>query len=352
MCGRRWRSAVKDAKTLPGADCGTDHELLTAKIRIKLKKKKPIKQPTRYNLQNIPSIFKKEVESGIKSIDLDNRMPDELWEEIKNTISERAEKYISKPGKNIKSKWISDEAIKIAQDRRLAKNKKDLIKVRKLTTEFQRQVRKDKENYLNCECQELEENNKKGKTRDLFKKIREITGKFISKLGGLKNKKGKNLTEDSEIKQRWREYTEDLYKRDDSSTEIFEEKDFECEPTVTESEVRWAISELSNQKSPGVDGIPIELFKVVEEETVRALTTLLRQIWDKISWPKEWKQSIYVPIPKKGDPRICSNNRTIALIPHASKILLKILQRRIEPFVEMEMPDVQAGFRRGRGTRD
>ena len=108
-------------------------------------------------------------------------------------------------------------------------------------------------------------------------------------------------------------------------TTIYETKECEEESTILEEEVRKALKALSNGKSPGSDGIPIELLKEVDEEAMKVLTAIFQQIWIKGSGQKQWKESIYVLIPKKGDPRICSNNRTIALISHASKVMLKVI---------------------------
>ncbi|CAF4350556.1 unnamed protein product [Rotaria magnacalcarata] len=124
------------------------------------------------------------------------------------------------------------------------------------------------------------------------------------------------------------------------------------EPDILESEVRWAIQSLAKGKAPGQDEIPIELFKELKDDSIKVLTTLCQQIWKTKQWPSDWKKSIFIPIPKNGTVKDCSNYRTIALISHASKIMLKIIQRRLQPFLERELPDTQAGFRKGRGTRD
>ncbi|CAF4950873.1 unnamed protein product, partial [Rotaria socialis] len=127
---------------------------------------------------------------------------------------------------------------------------------------------------------------------------------------------------------------------------------YELEPDILESEVKFAIETLANGKAPGHDGIPIECFKTIKEDAVKILTKLCQQIWKTQKWPQDWKTSIFIPIPKNGNSKDCSNYRTIALISHASKIMLKIIQRRLEPFLEREMPATQARLRKGRGTRD
>lgn len=128
--------------------------------------------------------------------------------------------------------------------------------------------------------------------------------------------------------------------------------DYDLEPDILQDEVRKAMSSLANGKAAGVDGIPIELLKAAGDEGVRVMTILCNKIWDTGQWPNEWKKSVFVPLPKKGDARECSNNRTIALISHASKIMLKVIQARLESYALRELPDVQAGFRKGKGTRD
>ena len=98
--------------------------------------------------------------------------------------------------------------------------------------------------------------------------------------------------------------------------------------------------------------IPVELFHVLEDDAVKVLHSICQQIWKTQKWPQDWKKSVFIPIPKKGNAKECSNYRTIALISHTSKVMLKILQARLQQYVNRELPDVQAGFRKGRGTRD
>ena len=124
------------------------------------------------------------------------------------------------------------------------------------------------------------------------------------------------------------------------------------EPGILESEVQWAIQALANGKAPGEDEIPIEFFKVLKADAIKVLTTLCQQIWNTRQRPDAWKKSIFIPIPKNGNAKDCSNYRTIALISNASETRLKIIQRRLQEFLEREIVDTQAGFRTGRGTRD
>ena len=105
-------------------------------------------------------------------------------------------------------------------------------------------------------------------------------------------------------------------------------------------------------KVSGGDGIPVELFQILKDDAVKVLQSICQQIWKTLQWPQDWKRSVFIPIPKKGNAKECSNYRTIALISHTSKVTLKILQVRLQQYMNRELPDVQAGFRKGRGTRD
>ena len=105
-------------------------------------------------------------------------------------------------------------------------------------------------------------------------------------------------------------------------------------------------------KASGCGGIPVELFQILKDDAVKVLPSKCQQIWKTQQWPQDWKRSVFIPIPKKGNDKRCSNYHTIALISHTSKVILKILQARLQQYVIHELPDIQAGFRKGRGTRD
>ena len=121
------------------------------------------------------------------------------------------------------------------------------------------------------------------------------------------------------------------------------------EPDILECEVKWALESIIMNKASGGDGIPVELFQILKDDAVKVLHSRCQQIWKTQQWPQDWKRSVFIPIPKKGIPKECSNYHTIALILHASKVIIKILQVRLQQYVNCELPDVQAGFR---GTRD
>ena len=121
------------------------------------------------------------------------------------------------------------------------------------------------------------------------------------------------------------------------------------EPDILECEVKWALGSIATNKASGGDGIPVELFQIPKDDPVKVLHSICQQIWKTQQWPQDWKRSVFIPVPKKGNAKECSNYCTIALISHASKVMLKILQDRLQQYMNCELPDVQAGFRKGRG---
>ena len=123
------------------------------------------------------------------------------------------------------------------------------------------------------------------------------------------------------------------------------------EPDILECEVKWAFRSITMNEASRGDGIPIDLFYILKDDAVKVLHSISQQIWKSLQWPQDWKRSVFIPIPKKGNAKECSNYHTIALISHASKVMLKILQARLQQYVNQELPDVQAEFRKGRGAR-
>uniref|UniRef100_W5MYU0 Reverse transcriptase domain-containing protein n=1 Tax=Lepisosteus oculatus TaxID=7918 RepID=W5MYU0_LEPOC len=288
LCSQRWKSSVLTIKTFHGADCGSDHELLVTTFKVKFCN---IKQ------EHIP--YKK----------LEKR-----------------------------SKWLSAETIKVADQRRAAKATGDRDEARRLNAEFQRAARKDKEAYWDQRCKQMEEDCRKGHTRNLFAPVKKIRTYFTARKGAIKDKNRKVLTGQQCIRSRWREYTEELY-ASTSDPETPHDIPVKMEPAILEP----------NNKAPSIDCIPEEMLRPVPPVAIKAIC---QKIWETSRWPKDWKRSVFIPLPKKGDARDCCNYCTIALIRHASKVLLKIIEQSLHPIIEAELPESQAGFKRGRGTSD
>ena len=153
-----------------------------------------------------------------------------------------------------------------------------------------------------------------GRTRDLYKKIRDIKGTFHAKMGSIKDRKGMGLTETEDIKKRWQECTEEMYKKYLHDPDNHNDVITDLEPDILECEVKWALENITTNKASGSDGIPVEVFQTLKEDAVKVLRSICQQIWKTQQWPQDWKRSVFIPIPKKGNAKECSNYRTIALI--------------------------------------
>ena len=152
-----------------------------------------------------------------------------------------------------------------------------------------------------------------GKTRDLFKKIRDTKGKYPAKMGSIKDRNGRDLTGAEDIKKRWQEYTEELYKKDLHDQDNHDRMIIHLEPDILECEVKWALENITTDKASGGDGIPVELFQILKDDAVKVLHSVCQQIWKTQQWPQDWKRSGFIPIPKKGNAKERSNYCTIPL---------------------------------------
>ena len=174
-----------------------------------------------------------------------------------------------------------------------------------LNAEFQRIGRRDKKAFLSDQCKEIEENNRMGKTRDLFKEIRDTKGTFQAKMGSIKDRNGMDLTEAEDIKKRWQEYTEELYKKELHDPYNYNGVITDLETDILECVVKWTLESITMNKASGGDGIPVELFQILKDDAVKLLHSISQQIWKTQQWPQDWKRSVFFPIPKKGNAKEC-----------------------------------------------
>ena len=181
--------------------------------------------------------------------------------EVCNIVQEAVIKTISKKKKRKKAKWLSEEALQIAEKRREAKGKGEKERYTHLNTEFQRIARRDKKAFLSDKCKEIEENNRMGKTRDLFKKIRDIKETFHAKMGTIKDRNGMDLTEAEDIKKMWQEYTEELYKKDLNNPDNHNSVTTHLELDILECEIKWALRSITMNKTSGGEEFQLSYFK-------------------------------------------------------------------------------------------
>ena len=174
---------------------------------------------------------------------------------------------------------MSEEALQIAKKRREVKGRGEKERYIHLNAEFQRIARRDKKAFLSDQCKEIEENNRLGKTKDLFKKIRDIKGTLHAKMGTIKDRIGMDLTEAEDIKKRRQEYTEELYKKHIHDPDNHDGVITHLEPDILEREVKWALESITTNKASGGDGIPVELFQILKDDAVKVLHSICQQIW-------------------------------------------------------------------------
>ena len=169
------------------------------------------------------------------------------------------------------------------------------------------------------------------KTRDPFKKIKDTKGTFHAKMGAIKDRYGKDLQEAEDIKKRWQEYKKELNKTDINDPDNHNGVITHHDPDILECKIKWALGSITTNKVSGDDGIPVELFQILKDDAVTVLHSICQKIWKTQQWPKDWKGSVFISIAKKSNAKEYSNYHTIALIPHASKVMLKILEARLQP---------------------
>ena len=196
------------------------------------------------------------------------------------------------------------------------KSKGEKQRYTNLNAEFQRIARRDKKAFLHDQCKEIEENNRMGKTRDVFKEIRDTKGIFHAKMGSIKDRNDMDLREAEDVKKTWQEHTEELHRKDVHDPDHHNGVITHLEPDILECEVKWVYGSITRNKVSGGDGIPVELFQILKDNAVKALHSICQQIWKTQQWPQDGKRSDFIPIPKKGDAKECSNYCTVARITH------------------------------------
>jgi exonuclease III len=354
MIHQRWRKSIRNCRTYPGADCNSDHNLLVATFKLRLKARQKHSPILRFDLDALKGSkgheYATEVSNQFEALNLQDEeiQPESLWNKTKEIVIKAASKIIPLPKNNKKNEWISVETTKKAEEKRLESNPD---KHRQLKAEVQRLVRQDREAHTAKVCEQIQADALRGNSRSLFKQVKSLVNDKKVTLNLIKDKNGEAVTEPKGIASRWKEYTEELY-RDSEERGPSRPPVNTKEPPPLKGEVAKAMEALNLGKAPGADDVPIELLRFGGSKALDVMHRICEDVWETGEWPTDWGLSTFIPIPKKGDLSQCANYRTISLVSHASKILLRIILNRIKTKTEQELPDEQAGFRPGRGTRD
>ena len=207
--------------------------------------------------------------------------------EVHDIVQKTEIKTIPKIKKCKKAKQLSEEALHTAEKRKETKCKGEKERYTHLNAEFHGIARRDKKAFLSDQCKEIKENNRMQKTRDLFKKIRDTKGTFHAKMGSIKDRNGMDLREAEDVKKRWQEYTEKLYKKDLHDPDNHDGVITHLEPEILECKVKWALESITMNKASGDDGIPVELFQILKNDAVKVLHSICQQIWKTQQWPQD-----------------------------------------------------------------
>ena len=377
MINSMWRRSLLDVKVKRGADVGSDHHLVTAILKLKLRStgtKVIIRKQfntERLRSSRVQKEYTVKLENRFKVLqDLqeDDETIDQKWEKTSQVFKKCAEDCIGYKDRVKKKDWITQETWKEIENRRLAKSKVNNSKSDRLRERYQQDynrihlsvkklIRQDKRKYMDILAENAEEAAGKMQQANLYKITRQICGKFNSSSDvPIKDKDGRILTSEKDQEKRWTEHFKEILNRpppeneptiEDPETEL----DISTDPPETD-EIITSIKDLKNGKAPGIDNLNAELFKANPIITANILQPLFCDIWRQSKNPTEWNKGKIIKIPKKGDLSNCNNWRGITLLSIPSKILAKIIIKRISNAIDSKLRNEQAGFRKGKGCID
>jgi hypothetical protein len=372
---KKFRRSLQDVRVRRGADAATDHHLLTAKVKLRLRRI-PV-EPTGREKYNVRSLKDQQTKTSF-TLALGNRYRilqemltedtdvHNLWEKTRDAFKTTCKEELG-PNKTRHKDWISAETLKKVQKRRQKKEVVNSSRTRaskavaqtdytEANKEVRRSVKKDKMGYYEGMADKAEEAAYNGNMKELYDITRKLAGKYNRPERPIKDKQGQTIMDTEQQLERWAEHFEELLNRappDNPPTipEADRDLDMECE-TPTKEEIMRAIRKMKNGKAAGPDGIPAEALKADTERTAEMLLPLFEKIWQDEQIPTDWKDGHIVKLPKKGDLGICDNNRGITLLSIPGKIFNRILLERMRDKIDDKLRDNQAGFRRNRSCTD
>ena len=351
---KRFRNAVKSVKTLPGADCDSDHIPVISKMRINLKRLKKGKYQPKFEVgflktnKDLKEKFVIEVKNKFQLLEVEDLTDtDELWNGIKTSLNEAIQENIPQKSRKENKKWMTNEVLGLMEERRLYKS--DVEKHKTLTKKIKKKCNEAKEKWINDQCLEIEIK-QTSDSKFIHEKIKEVSGKRICpSTGCIKSKDGNVLIDRTDVLNRWSEYIEELF--DDEREKLTINKEIDGPPILKE-EVKAAIKKMKLGKATGPDNIPIEIIVTLEDLGLNIVTNLLNRIYDSGKIPDDLLKSVFIALPKSPGATECELHRTISLMSHLTKILLRVLMSRIRKSLKPEISRTQFGFVPDKGTRN
>src|SRR6184192_1941150 len=336
LVDKRFRNGILNSKSMPGADCDSDHNPVVVKMKIRLQRVKKAKKTVKWNVNNLKksevrNAYRMRLDQQLQEEQIDGCMEvDEIWKRLKDGISTVAEEICGKEMQPKKQNWMNSEILHKMEERRKCKNMRDEEQYKKLKQEIRKLCRQAKDKYYEDKWKENEMLDK-AHSQLMYQKIKELRPKGNRGLETIRAKQGNALVEKDEVMERWAEYVEELY-RDETRGEddSIDKSQMESEVyTISSEEIEAVIRDLPKGKACGSDNISAELLQCMGERGVKIMTRLINKIYQSGFMPEDFRESIFVPIPKVSKAQECrlSDFRTIALISHASKVLLHVIKR-------------------------
>ena len=366
MVQMRYRNGVKCACSLPGADCDSDHNMVALRMAIKLKKIGKVRKRVKWDLDNLrlkAREFGECVDREIQTEDTED--VEGSWEKLKLVVNKAAKKVVGFQRRtSVKKPWITREMLNKIEERRKYKNVNTDVgrqKYKSINNELRREANTAKEAWWENECREMEELGRRGKVDVLYSRVASVSeGNRKARVNNsIRDSNGVLLCEPELVKNRWKEYVEMLYDKNGrpsgDNMGIEERVDVDIDeigPELLPEEIIRAVKDMKNNKAVGVDEIPAELWKSLGDKGMEEIVKLCKLMYETGKWPSDFTRLVFVPLQKKDNALDCEDHRTISLICHASKVMLKVLTKRIEGRAKEFLSKGQFGFRSGVGTRD
>ena len=349
----RFRNSVQQSKSYPGADCGSDHNPVICKLKVRLKKLKMIKREQQLdycqlqNNQDIKNTYAIEVNNRFSVLEQEGN--NTTLEVFKEALVETAKETIPKKTKQSKNKRMTEEILRMMRNRQ-AIPQRNSDEYKQLHREIRKKCREAKEEWLKNECAEIEKG-KETDTKAMHKRIQDLTGaKTCSSSGCIRSKDGTIITEKDDILERWTEYIEELF-RDNRGGKPEIRKNIDG-PKILQSEIRAAVSRMKGNKARGPDGIVIEMIKALDDFGIEKLTIMTNEIYDTGKIPQDLSKSIFIALPKKPGTIECELHRTISIMSHITKVILRVIMKRARRCTKPEISQEQCGLVEDTGTRN
>lgn len=354
----RYRNAIIQTKTFPGADVNSDHVPVVATVKLKLKQ---LRKPKNKPKKNVELLGRDPVLTERYAVVVQNRYAvlqdevehdgaEEQWNNLAEAIQKGLKEVIPDSRRRKKKPWMTEEILEMMDERRHLKGR-DEVQYRIKNTEIQRECSRRKEQWLNEQCEEVEELCRTNH-HSRHDKIKELTQKRKWNKGcAIKDKDGTVIMDAEGVRSRWSEYIGELF-NDDERVEMDGEDDLAAEEDleILESEIRWAMNDMKRGKAAGSDGVMIEMLQAAGEMTVKCITEIANKVYFSGRITEQMCKSVFIAIPKVSGTLDCDKHRTISIMSQITKILLKVILKRIRGRIRNEVSEEQCGFMEGKGT--